>query len=101
MAFVICEDVKIRPEALNAFKELVGWQAERSVARELECLQFDVCQLEEDSSNFRFYEVYSDAEAFEIHRELPRLKEFMAKLQPMLAEGPIITRMQRLCKNAK
>ena len=43
---VIAAEISVKPDQLDAFKELIAWQAESSVAEEPGCHQFDVCQAE-------------------------------------------------------
>ena len=99
--FVIAAEFKIRPEAAADFKKLITWQAERSVAEEPNCLQFDVCQDEAKPDLFLLYEVYTDAAAFTEHCAYPRFAEFQARLKPMLAREPDVCRMSRFAANAK
>lgn len=101
MSFVVIAEVSIKANSTEAFLELITWQAEQSVAEEPGCLQFDVVRAQDDPSRFTFYEVYSDAAAFEAHRTQPRLATFMDKLRPMLAADPKITRLDRISANAK
>jgi quinol monooxygenase YgiN len=100
--FVIAATFKIKAESIGAFKELIEWQAERSVAEEDGCLQFDVSQDEEDPATFLLYEIYADAAAFDDHHiVLPRFQEFLAKAEAMNAADPVVKRMTRIFDNRK
>ncbi len=98
---VIAAEISVKPDQIDAFKDLIAWQAESSVAEEPGCQQFDVCQAEWDPNQFLLYEVYSDADAFDAHMAVPRFKEFFDKASPMMASEPTINRLNRLNKNIK
>ena len=99
--FVIAAEFKIVADKIDAFRDLIRWQAERSVAEEPGCHQFDVCQDEADPGIFLLYEVYTDAAAFDDHCAYPRFAEFQAKAKPMLAAEPDVCRMDRFAANLK
>lgn len=100
--FVIVAEFRIKPDRIDDFKTLIDWQAGRSIAEEKGCRQFDVCQQQEKPDVFLLYEVYTDAAAFDDeHIKVPRFAQFLAKAGPMMAQDPIITRMNRLFANTK
>jgi len=56
-----------KPEAVDAFREAILYQAKTSREQEQGCLQFDVCHNPNDTTQFLVYEIYADEEAFEVH----------------------------------
>lgn len=100
--FVVAAEFRIKPDRIEDFKKLIDWQAERSITEEKGCLQFDVCQREDEPGTFLLYEVYTDAHAFdEDHLKLPRFEAFLAKAKLMAEDDPVITRLNRLFANTK
>jgi len=100
--FVVAAEFRIKPDRIEDFKKLIDWQAERSIAEEKGCLQFDVCQRGDEPGIFLLYEVYTDATAFdEDHLNIPRFESFLGRAKPMMEADPVITRLNRLFANAK
>jgi quinol monooxygenase YgiN len=60
--------VQVDPGRREEFLAAITANAEASVRDEPGCLRFDVCSVEGDDDRFVFYELYTDAEAFEAHR---------------------------------
>ena len=99
---VIAATFRIKPDRIVDFKELIAKQAQSSVTDEMGCLQFDVCQDENDPATFLLYEVYADAVAFdEEHVKIRRFREFAVQAEEMNAQEPEIKRMARLFANRK
>lgn len=100
--FVVAAEFRIKPDRIEDFKKLIDWQAERSIAEEKGCQQFDVCQREDEPGTFLLYEVYTDAAAFdEDHLDIPRFEAFLGKAKPMMEGDAAITRLNRLYAHAK
>lgn len=100
--FVVVAEFRIKPDRIEDFKKLIDGQAERSIAEEKGCLQFDICQRENQPATFLLYEVYTDARAFdEDHLNVPRFEAFLGRAKPMIEADPVITRFNRLFANAK
>jgi len=100
--FAIAAEFTIQPNRIDDFKKLIAWQAERSVAEEEGCVQFDVCQHQGKPDVFLLYEVYVDETAFDIgHVKTPRFEDFAAKAKAMLAKDFTVARMARFCTRAK
>ena len=97
--YVLLATIKIQPDQIDAFKELIAWQAERSIAEEEGCLQFDVNQHTDEPGTFILYEVYTGEAAVEAHRSVDRYNEFRAKAGPMFDGDPAITFLNRLQTN--
>jgi quinol monooxygenase YgiN len=73
--FVVTVDFNVTPDYTDSFREAVGEQASHSL-REEGCKQFDVCFDEQDPTRVFLYEVYTDRDAFQSHKETPHFKKF-------------------------
>lgn len=100
--FVIAAEFYIKPDKVDAFRDLVDRQGAASVAEEAGCLQFDVSQVEGSPDTFLLYEVYADSNAFdEDHVKIPRFEKFLAEATEMNAEDPMVRRLTRFSTNRK
>ncbi len=99
--FVLVVELKIKPDHVEGFRELIANQARRSVADEPGCHQFDVSQAEEDASMFLAYEVYADAAALDAHMQTEWYAEFLERARPMMDGEPSFRRLYRSVANAK
>ncbi len=99
--FVLVVELKIKPDHVEGFRELIANQARRSVADEPGCHQFDVSQAEEDASTFLAYEVYTDAAAFDAHTQTEWFAEFLERAKLMMGREPSLRRFNRSVTNAK
>ncbi|GMQ75676.1 MAG: hypothetical protein BMS9Abin01_0931 [Gammaproteobacteria bacterium] len=61
----------------------------RAVRDEPECHLFHVRQSEDDPDTFFFYEVCTNAESLDVHREQPHFKKFLEDANHMVAERTI------------
>jgi autoinducer 2-degrading protein len=77
--------VRVKPEHVAEFLEVVRYDAEHSEKDEPGCLRFDVLRDRNDPNRFYFYEVYRDEQALEAHRNTPHFKLYLEKVQPWLA----------------
>ena len=84
--FVIIADFKIAPDKVEDFAKIIDKQAMDSLINEGGCHYFDVCQDEADASRFVLYEIYTNAAAYQEHREYPHSKAFQAAIKPMVQE---------------
>jgi len=87
--FAIFVTIKLKPGNADAFRALIVENAEAAVRDEPACQQFQVLTDEADPDTFFFYEVYSDAEGLEHHRETPHYRKYNAASQDMIAERAI------------
>lgn len=89
MSFVVLPQFSVPEATLDAFLDAARADAERSVADEPGCLQFDVF-VDRDAAPARvmFYEVYADRAAFDAHLETPHLAAFRQALT-LCKEGPV------------
>ena len=70
-------------------------QAAESLAREPDCLQFDVCRPPEHAGTVFLYEIYRDEAAFQAHLESAHFKDFDAGVGPWV-EAKQVQTWQRL-----
>ena len=87
--YVIVAELKIEPDKMEVFEQFAYGQAKNSVELEEECHQFDICQDENDSSAFLFYEVYSNKAAFDLHTKTDHFDKFFAEVGSMIVEKSI------------
>ena len=66
--------------------------APRFVSEEPGCMQFDVIQDSVDPNRVWLYEVYKDEEAFEQHRQNPRMIEWRETSKVWRIDGQTATR---------
>ena len=83
-AFVIVAEFEVRPDAIGTFLEAAIADASASVANEPGCRQFDVTRSREEPSRVLLYEVYDSAAAFDAHLEMPHLKAFRDRIEPLV-----------------
>ena len=76
--YVITVEFRVRPGHEADFFERVRAQAENSLTREPNCLQFDVCTAPDNAGRIFLYEIYSDEAAFQQHLETAHFKDFDA-----------------------
>ena len=87
--FAIFVTIKLKPGRAEDFRPLIEENAEAAAQDEPDCLRFDVLTDENDPDTFFFYEVYTDAEALEKHRETPHYRKYMAAAEDMIADRSI------------
>jgi quinol monooxygenase YgiN len=73
--FVVAVEFRLKPGSRDAFRQLIVENAQRSVADEEGCRQFDVVVPAADPDRIFLYEIYDTAEAFEVHK---RAAHFLA-----------------------
>lgn len=83
--FIAAVHVYIKPDKVEAFKEMIRANHEGSI-REPGCLRFDVAQSNADPTEFILWEAYVDEAANKFHKTTPhylafkeRAPEFMAR----------------------
>src|SRR6266567_8072258 len=79
--------VRVKPDKVQRFLEVIEHDALHSEADEPGCLRFNVLQDTEDPAVYFFYEVYRDQAAQEAHRATPHFAEWMAASAECL-DGP-------------
>ena len=79
---VIHVDYRVKPECVEEFRDRLCRHAKNSVA-EPGCLTFDVAQADDDATRFFIWEIYTDDEAVNFHREQASIAEFLEVAEPM------------------
>ena len=87
--FAIFVTIKLKPKNAAAFRPLILENAAASVREEKNCLQFQVITDEINPDVFYFYEVYTNAEDLDHHRETSHYKKYDAASQNLIAERSI------------
>jgi quinol monooxygenase YgiN len=88
-AFVIVAEFEVRPEAIDAFLAAAIADASASVANEPGCRQFDVTRSNEAPNRVLLYEVYDSQAAFNAHLEMPHLKTFRDRIEPLVVSRQV------------
>ncbi len=91
--FAVAVRFQIKPEHTDDFLAVVRTQAANSLAREPDCHQFDVCTDGDDRCRVFLYETYTDAEAFQTHRNTKHFAVFSAAVEPWVASKEVATWM--------
>ncbi len=76
--FSLVVHMQVRPGRREEFLAGMAANAEASVRDEPGCLRFDVCSVAADEDRFVLYELYADADAFEVHRAAPHFRAWRA-----------------------
>ena len=84
MSFVLTVNIRIRPDAVEAFMKGVLENA-RSARKEPGCRQFEVLVDPQDRTKVMLFEVYDDEKAFEAHQQTAHFKKYLAEAVPLLA----------------
>ena len=80
--FVVTVTFVIKRENLGEFMPVMARQAHNSLTREQGCVQFDVCQDQENPERVFLYEVYSDRDAFDVHLQTEHFLDFDKTVGP-------------------
>lgn len=83
--FVIHVQVRVKPEAIQAFIDATRENARQSL-REPGIARFDVVQNTEDPAHFVLVEVYRTAQAPAAHKETAHYQTWRATVESMMAE---------------
>jgi quinol monooxygenase YgiN len=87
--FAIFVTIKLKPGTADAFRPLIEENAAAAVRDEPDCHQFQVLTAEDDPDTFFFYEVYTNAEGLEKHRETPHYQKYVAATEDMIQDRAI------------
>lgn len=88
-AFVIVAEFEVRPDAIDAFLEAAVADASASLADEPGCRQFDVTRSTDAPNRVLLYEVYDSEAAFDAHLEMPHLKAFRDRIEPLVVSRQV------------
>ena len=78
-------DVHVKPECIEAFKQITLENARASV-KEPGIARFDVVQQSDDPTRFVLVEVYRTTDAPAKHKETPHYAKWRDAVAPMMAE---------------
>jgi quinol monooxygenase YgiN len=83
-AFVLSVRLKVKPENLDRFMQML--LANGKAARETEpgCRGFDILVDPKDPTQLMLYEVYDSEAAFEAHQQTPHFRKYLAEALPLL-----------------
>lgn len=87
--FAIIVTINLHPGKADEFRPHILANAEAAVRDEPDCHLFHVLQSQDDPDTFFFYEVYTDAESLDVHREQLHFKKFFEDANHMVAERTI------------
>ena len=93
--FIALVHVRVKPEHLDAFKDLIRANHLGSV-QEPGCIRFDVGQSLEDPTRFVLWEWYADVRANQAHKETPHYLAFKEASAQMMAEERVTVRYDGL-----
>lgn len=82
---IVLVHVHVKPESIEAFKEISRDNASNSV-REPGIVRFDVIQQADDPTHFVLVEIYRDADAPAKHKETEHYKRWRDRAIEMMAE---------------
>ena len=86
MALLHTAHLRVREEAIEAFRARLLRHAATSLEREEGCHRFDFSQERSDPTLFLLIEVYADDQALQIHRESPHYLAFRGDVQDWVVE---------------
>ncbi len=84
--FAVIVSIKLKPGAAEEFYPHIIKNAAASRRDEPDCHRFDVVVAEDDNHQLYFYEEYTDAAAFEAHRNTPHYETFRQATDNMVSE---------------
>jgi autoinducer 2-degrading protein len=83
--FAVIVKVRIKPEKRSEFIEAMLADGRGSVQNESSCLQFNIVEDHSDPNLLHLYEVYTNEQAFERHKETPHFLTWLETTQNWLA----------------
>ena len=89
--FAVIVTFEIREGQMEAFMPLMLANAATSLEDEAGCHQFDVCRDPERPDEVFLYEIYEDAQAFQIHLKSAHFLAFDTKVADMIASKSVKT----------
>jgi quinol monooxygenase YgiN len=89
--YAVCVTFQIKAGKSEEFMSLMQKQANNSLTLEEACHRFDVCTDLTKPDEVFLYEIYEDAEAFQVHLASDHFKAFDVAIQPLLASKTVNT----------
>ena len=83
--YVVCVDIRVRHEHLNAFLHATLDNA-RHTRAESGNHRFDVLQVADDPDHFLLYEAYDGSAAFSAHQQMPHYFRWREAVPPWMAK---------------
>ncbi|MGF1697862.1 antibiotic biosynthesis monooxygenase [Vibrio kyushuensis] len=81
---------RVKPENEQRYKSIMTENAQASVRNEEGCYQFDIIQDKETPDTFYLYEIYSNTEALQLHKQTPHYLDSRKQLGDMVIEQSVI-----------
>jgi len=98
--FVVHIQVRVKPEAVDAFKQATLANARESL-KEPGIARFHIVQHQDDPTRFVFVEVYRTAEAPAAHKETRHYQVWRDTVAPMMAEPRASTKFTNVFPDDK
>ena len=89
--FAVAVTFTLEPGQEAAFLDLIVENAAASLSGEPGCHRYDVCRDPDDPATIFLYEVYADAEAFDVHRNMEHFQRFDRDSAAMIADKRVRT----------
>jgi (4S)-4-hydroxy-5-phosphonooxypentane-2,3-dione isomerase len=80
----------VKPDKMDAFVERVMRQRDDCLALEPGCSYFDVLVVESRPNTVLLYEIYANAEAIALHRQMPHYKSFKSETADMVSSVEVL-----------
>jgi (4S)-4-hydroxy-5-phosphonooxypentane-2,3-dione isomerase len=88
MMHTVIVSLRVKPDMVDRFLEVMGENSRASRRDEPGCLRFDVHRDKDDPNHFLLYELYADEQAFtEAHRGAPHYQTWRAASAELLEPG--------------
>jgi len=84
--FAVMVNVHVKPEKKDDFLKEMLADAEGSINNEEGCLLFNIIEDSDDPNCVHLYEVYTSAEAFEVHKKSPHFVRWIETTADWLAQ---------------
>ena len=89
--FAVVVTFEVKPDSIDDFMPLMLANAEKSLADEAHCHQFDVCTDPQRPNEVFLYELYSDRAGFEVHLGSAHFEAFDITVTDMIASKDVRT----------
>ena len=87
--FAIFVTIKCKPGKGKEFMPIIMENAVAAMRDEPNCQEFRVMTVPDDPDTFHFYELYTNAEALDTHREQPHYLKFRDAIQDLIEDRSI------------
>ena len=90
--YVVLVRIKVKPSMVDKFLAEMLLNSKGSLAYEIGCYQFDVCQDLSQPNRIYLYEVYKDENAFQAHLETSHYLRWREAVKDLLDETSVSRR---------